>query len=269
MLNWGFFVQHGATNEMPPLSLRRPWASFLALFTDTRWLLGYAIGLGGWGLYIAALGFAPISLVQAVAAGGIGLLALFVWRLTRVRLSRREQAAIALALGGLAVLCVSFAGGVPAGRTPGAAPVVAWVAGAAALGGLAWWPGERVMRPGAGLGMAAGLLYAAGDVATKGAVSGVGLYLWPVLLACLVAGFMALQLAFQRGSALATAGVSTLLNNAVPIVAGIAVFHERLPQGTFGALRVLAFVMVVAGAATLARPEAAASLSSGGAQAGC
>jgi len=101
----------------------------------------------------------------------------------------------------------------------------------------------------------AGLCYAAGDVSTKGAVSGVGLFLVPALVVCTLLGFIALKLAFQRGSALATAGLSTLLNNALPIVAGIVVFHERLPAGPFGMARAAGFVMVVLGAALLSRPE--------------
>jgi len=117
--------------------------------------------------------------------------------------------------------------------------------------------GERSrLSPGAGLGAAAGVLYAAGDVGTKAAVAGGGrLAFVPALLACHGLAFVALQLGFQRGTALATAGVATLLTNALPIVAGTALFHEGLPDGAPGALRVLAFVAVVAGAAGLARAE--------------
>src|SRR5262249_3574011 len=63
-----------------------------------------------------------------------------------------------------------------------------------------------------------------------------------------------LQLGFQRGGALATAGVSTLLTNALPIAAGATIFHEGLPGGALGAARLLAFAAVVAGAALFALP---------------
>jgi len=76
------------------------------------------------------------------------------------------------------------------------------------------------------------------------------------VLACHGLAFVALQLGFQRGSALATAGVSTLAMNALPIAAGTLVFAEAVPGGASGALRVLAFAAVVGGAALLARPEA-------------
>jgi hypothetical protein len=84
-----------------------------------------------------------------------------------------------------------------------------------------------------------------------------------VLLACHGAGFVALQFGFQRGGALATAGVATLFTNALPILAGVVVYHELLPTGIFGVLRVLAFAAVILGAVMLAngassRPAAAA-----------
>jgi drug/metabolite transporter (DMT)-like permease len=159
---------------------------------------------------------------------------------------------------------VSFAAGIPRPAVAGSRTVLIWLAVMLVAATLAWWPGSGFMRPGAGLGVAAGLCYAAGDVSTKGAVSGVGLFLIPVLIVCHVLGFVAMQLAFQRGSALATAGTSTLLNNALPIIAGIFAFHERLPAAPFGVVRAAGFVMVVVGAALLAKPERPSSETPGG-----
>lgn len=258
-LNWGFFVQHAVANALPPISVRHPLFALRALFTNPRWVLGYLVGIGGWGLYIAALRLAPISLVQAVSAGGIGVLALLVWRLGKVHPSRREQAAMAASVGGLAVVCVSFAAGTPVATTATAPTAAIWVAVLLTGAAVAWGPGTRLLRPGAGLGAAAGLLYAAGDVSTKGLVSGIGVAFLPVLLACHALGFVALQLAFQRGTALATAGLSTLLNNSLPIVAGLWLFHEHLPNGAFGPVRLAGFALVVLGAVLLARPEPMAS----------
>jgi hypothetical protein len=36
---------------------------------------------------------------------------------------------------------------------------------------------------------------------------------------------------FRRGGALVTAGLATLLTNAIPIAAGMTIFHEPLPGG--------------------------------------
>jgi hypothetical protein len=256
-LNWGYFVQHQAAGRLPRLSLRRPIRSLVVLFVDRRWLVGFLAGIGGWVLYVAALSLAPLSLVQATSAGGIGLLALLAWRGTGTRPQTGERAGVGAALVGLVLLGASLAGQHGAGRQASSGSVVLWLALSAVAAGTLALLGNRTA---AGLGAAAGLLYAAGDVATKAAVGGgARLGFVPALLACHGLAFVALQLGFQRGTALATAGVATLLTNALPIVAGTALFHEGLPDGALGALRVLAFVAVVAGAAGLARTEPAGS----------
>jgi hypothetical protein len=115
-------------------------------------------------------------------------------------------------------------------------------------------PGRRFVVAGAGLGIGAGFLYAAGDVGTKAAVAGGWWVLFvPAVLGAHGGAFLMLQFGFQRGSALATAGVASLFTNAAPIAAGMALFHEPLPGGSHGVLRVLAFVAVVAGGVLLTR----------------
>jgi Putative esterase len=254
-LNWGYYAQHGAAGALPPLSLRRPFRSLALLFRDRRWLLGFATGLGGWALYVAALALAPLSLVQAASAGGIALLAGLVGRLTR-----SERAAVAVAFAGLVLLGLSLIGArtTPAGTSWQA--VAAWMGGSAALALTAVVAAPRTRAAaGVGYGIAAGCLYAAGDVGTKAAVAGGGrLGFVPALLACHGLAFVVLQLGFQRGGALATAGMATLWTNALPIAAGTIVFHERVPPGAGGAARILAFGAVVAAAALLTRPPAAA-----------
>ena len=253
-LNWGWVAQHTAASALPALTLRHPIASLWLLFRDLRWLTGFLVGLGGWALYIGALALAPLSLVQAVAAGGIGILALFAHR-AGAPLSQRDRVAVVLSTGGLLLLAVSLAGGADAGHQPHGAAIAVWLVVSLAAACLCVLSGDR-LAPGAGLGLAAGVLYAAGDVATKAVFAGgLWLALIVVILAAHGAAFAVLQLGFQRGRALATAGTSTLLTNALPIAAGIVVFHEHLPGGAFSVLRIASFAAVVAGAALLADPR--------------
>jgi hypothetical protein len=236
-LNWGFFAQHRATRRMPSLSVRRPKRSLQLLFTDPAWLSGYVVGLIGWALYVVALAFAPLSLVQATAAGGVGVLALLVRWTEGAALHRRDWAGVAAALIGLALLGLSLRGSTGSG-----------------VG--ADWPrvASLILAAGAGAGIAAGLMYAAGDVGTRAAIGTGGRFAFvPVLLLCHLLGFVALQSGFQKGSVLATAGVASVLTNALPIAAGIVVFGEPLGSGIVGLLRGSAFVCVVVGAALLAR----------------
>jgi hypothetical protein len=255
-LNVGFYVQHDAAAGLATLTLRHPLASLAALFTNRRWVIGFSTGLAGWALYIAALGLAPLSLVQATSAGGVGLLALLV-RVGGVRLTARERVAIAAAIGGLLLIGLSLSAGAPHAVRVGWALPLAWVLISMLAAGIAAFPAAVALRPGAGLAIASGLLYAAGDVATKAAVSGIEpIYLFAVLLpACHGLAFVSLQLAFQRGSALTTAGVSSLLTNLLPIVVGLLVFHERIPGGLPGVLRAVGFAGAVLGAALLAGLE--------------
>jgi hypothetical protein len=255
-LNWGFLRQHGSAAELPPLAVRRPLRSLRLLFSNLRWLAGFVVGLAGWALYVIALRLAPLSLVQAVSAGGIGLLALLVERTTPVRLSRRQWTGVGAAVAGLLLLGVSLVGGSGEGRHGAAAAVALWIVLSVAVAALCAGPLANRLAGGAGLGIAAGTLYAAGDVATKAAVGGgAAVFFTAAVLACHGLAFVALQLGFQRGGALSTAGVSTLLTNALPIAAGTLVFFEALPGGGLGAVRLLAFAGVVAGAALLVRGE--------------
>jgi drug/metabolite transporter (DMT)-like permease len=259
-LNWGFFAQHRQASRLPRLRIRRPIHSLALLFSDRRWLAGFLVGIGGWALYVAALSLGTLSLVQAASAGGIGILALLVWRLDGVRLSQREWAGVGLAVSGLALLAVSLAG---SGTThPFAAHaswqgVAAWMAATGLVAAAFAGPLARRLAGGAGFGVAAGLCYAAGDVGTKAVVGGGARVLLALpVLAAHGLGFVCLQLGFQRGGAIATAGVATLFTNAVPIAAGMVLYGDGLPSGALGVARLLSFAAVVAGAVLLTRAPA-------------
>jgi len=256
-LNSGFFIQHGAAAVLPPLSVRDPLHSLRILFASGRWLIGFLTGLAGWALYVTALALAPLALVQAASAGGIGLLALLVWRSSRIRLRPRERDGVAFAIAGLVLLAVSLARAHTVHPHASSTSVVVWLAMSAAVALAAMLPDARAGVSGAAFGVAAGVLYAAGDVATKAAtLGGTRLAFVPAVLAFHGLAFVSLQLGFQRGGALATAGVATLFTNALPIAAGTTIFHEAIPGGVLGVARIGAFVAVVAGATALARPGA-------------
>lgn len=243
-INGGYVLQHAATSALPPLALRRPLRSLALLFRSGRWSAGFFAGIAGWVLYVVALRLAPLSLVQAASAGGIGILALGLGRLLP-----GERVGVGAALLGLLLLGLSLGSQAASGRASPAA-VALWLGLSAVAAGAATW----ALPPGAGLGTAAGVLYAAGDVATKAAVQG-RLYFVPALLACHGLAFVALQFAFQRGGRLATAGLAVLWTNALPILAGMALFGEALPHGLAGVARVAAFALVLVGAVALSRVE--------------
>ena len=119
----------------------------------------------------------------------------------------------------------------------------------------------------AALGLAAGLLFADGDISAKLVVAG-GFWLLALLslVACYAAGTSVLQAAFQHGSALTAAGIATLVTNAVPIAAGFLLFDEALPPGARGALQIAAFASIVASAGLLGRSATTRSGKAGAAE---
>ena len=253
-LNLGYLLEYDVASKLPTLSLRRPIASLRSLLGNTRWLTGIGIESAGWLLYVAALALAPLSLVQATAAGGIGILAIMASRYTRVPLTGKERIGVAVSVVGLALLGVSLLGDHGTGSAAGHLWIVVWLVASLAAAVVCTRLLGGAIGAGPAWGIAAGILFAAGDVSTKMAVSS-----GPedfAFLACLVvfyvAGTAVLQAGFQRGSALTTAGLATLLTNALPIAAGMTVFREPLPAGWIGAVRIVAFAAVVAGAVLLA-----------------
>ena len=253
-LNAGYLIEHGAASKLPPLTIRAPLRSVRLLLGSGRWLLGFGIEIAGWGLYVLAVALAPLSLVQATAAGGIGILALMASRFTGVPLQRRERIGVGISIAGLALLGISLAGG-HGGGTHGTYLIVAiWLAGSLVAAGLAVKLLTKVIGGGPAYGLATGILFAAGDVATKATVGGGPGFAFVVgLIVCYALGTVVLQAGFQRGRALTTAGIATIVTNALPIVAGMTIFAEPLPEGWLGAVRIAAFVAVVAGAGFLAR----------------
>jgi hypothetical protein len=197
--------------------------------------------------------------VQATAAGGIGILAIMVSRVTHVPLSGGERMGVLLSVAGLALLGVSLLGSHNEGSPSGYLWISVWLVAsaiaAAVLIGL-----SRLIGGGPAWGLAAGILFAAGDVSTKMAVSGGAADV--AFLACLIvfyaAGTAVLQAGFQRGSALTIAGLATLLTNALPIAAGMLVFNEPFPSGWVGAVRIIAFAGVICGAFLLSTRSRAA-----------
>lgn len=255
-LNAGYLIEHQVASKLPPLSARRPFHSVRLLLGQRRWLFGFGIEALGWMLYVAALGLAALSLVQATAAGGIGILAVMVSTFTGVVLTLRERIGVVVSISGLVLLGVSLVGGSDEGTAGTYVEVGLWLAGSAAAAAAAIRVGGRLLSGGATFGLATGILFAAGDVATKTTVSGgVHVAFAPALVASYALGTIVLQSGFQRGGALTTAGVATLFTNALPIVAGMTIFDEPLPSGWAGAVRIVAFAMVVIGAVGLARPE--------------
>src|SRR6516164_5271699 len=254
--NTAYSLEHDAAAALPPLSPRRPFRSAQLLLGDRRWLIAFAAETAGWLMYVAALRLAPLSLVQAVAASGVAVLAFATARGHPSRLARREQVAVALAVAGLVLLALSLVDTAESDQRPAVLGVIIWLAACGGGAVLLIVVPTRFARA-ASLGLAAGLLFADGDISAK--LAGYGGW-WLIAIGTLIVayavGTSVLQWAYQRGDALTAAGMATMATNAVPIAAGFVLFGEALPSGTRAVLQIAAFACLVASAVALGHQQA-------------
>ena len=124
-----------------------------ALFGNRRWLVGFCVGIGGWVLYVVALALAPLSLVQAVSAGGIGLLALLA-ALAGVRLAQASASRVATSSPGSSSSPSRSRGPCPrlAAREPRSTAAI-WMLASVALAAVCRRPGRAVLAARRGLGI--------------------------------------------------------------------------------------------------------------------
>jgi hypothetical protein len=256
LTNVAYLREHDAAAALPTLSLRRPLHAVQTLLTDRSWLAGFGLESGGFALYVVALALAPLTHVQSVSAGGIGILAVASARMRRRRLGRHELAGVLLSTLGLLALAVSLAGGSGEGTGGSTSRILLWLAATAGAAVVVLAFGRTYRALAVAEGLAGGLFFSIGDISVKVATQGGARAAFAIgVIVGYSLGTVSLQFGYQKGGALTVAGLSTLLTNALPIVAGTVVLGEPVPSGVLGAVRVVAFAAVTLGAILLARPD--------------
>ena len=266
----GFLYKHRGAIESPPVEMRRPVRTSLALFRSRWYVVGIVVATASWALHVGALALAPISLVQSVIAGGLVLLTVSADRLFAHEVTRREWIGVALAALGLAFLAATLDG---AGRDAHSnwetARLVPYVGGLALAATLVAAASVTSPRPGILLGVSAGLYWAASDTSIKALSDqlsdGVGTVLLDPLAAVIAlasfAGLVVSARSLQIGKAVPVIAVTSVAANAFTIAAGPLVFAEPLPDDTLGlVVRMSAFALVIAAAALTPAPVKAAHL---------
>jgi drug/metabolite transporter (DMT)-like permease len=243
------------------LSLRISLLGHLA--RNTRWVGATALSIVGWPLQVAALAMAPLALVQPTLALGLLLLLVLGARVLGERVGRREIAAVALVIAGIAVLTASAP---PPGHSTGAAGIVVALA---LLGALALAP--HVVRRRSTPTLAIVATGAADSVAALGAklvAEQISAGRWPavVALAALAGGAGLLATvsemsALQRRPATQVAPIVLAIQIAVPVVVAGLVGGEHWGATPLGGLALGAgLVAVVAGAVLLASSRAVSGI---------
>ena len=266
MANLSMLCKHRGACESPEISLRSPYRSARALFGSRWWTVGFAVAAVAWVLHVAAMSIAPLSLVQAVIAGGLVLVAFPAQRYFNHRLGRREWLGLGLAATGLAFLAVT----VPHARENDGysiATLAAFETIAIGIGGFLFASGvlrKGTICHGVVLGLASGVLIGVSNVAIKALTESIGgggaIALLSPWTALAVAGglgaFFALARGMQLGEAIPVIATASVSSNCAAILGGVVVFGDPIGSGIFeGLARGLAFAAVIAAAAVM--PNAA------------
>jgi drug/metabolite transporter (DMT)-like permease len=268
--NLASLFKHRGCQHVGLIEIRQPLRSARALARSRWFAAGWGLAAAAWLIHVAALSMAPISLVQAVLAGGAVTLAVMSQRLFGDTVERRQWMALLLGGAGLALLIVTvphfgsshseFAVGAILGFEGG----LALVAAGLALGHRS----ERLAaRRGILLAALAGTLFALAGIAIKGLTGAGGASIavvmpWVALIVLCggLAQYTAVA-ALQRGGAIETIGLMGLVANATQIAAGLVVFGDPLSTDPFGiALQASAFAMVCLSALLLPGREQQATL---------
>ncbi len=108
LINLGFLLQHRGLSGRRPGGLA---ATLRQVIRNRTWLAGQVIGWIGFGAQIVAVAIAPLSLVQAFAAGGLALSVPLAAGIFSQRITRTQLLAVLLMAAALAVLPIGFSTG--------------------------------------------------------------------------------------------------------------------------------------------------------------
>jgi drug/metabolite transporter (DMT)-like permease len=266
--NVGFLLRHRGALAAPDVDVRHPWRSAVGLFRSKWWTVGYLVAALAYALHVGALALASLSLVQAVLAGGLVLLAVIAERWFGFHLGRRQWIGVGLTTVGLAFLALT--GGGDSGQESADYSLVAMLAFESALVGLGsllilFHRTNRLpSRHGVLLGVAAGLLFTVTHVAVKALIgeadenAAAVLVYGLVAAAAAVAAFFASARSLQIGDGVTVIALTSIASNASAIPAGIVVFGDPIGDDAMSViLRSTAFLLVVLAAAMIPAPTRA------------
>jgi drug/metabolite transporter (DMT)-like permease len=234
------------------------------LARSPRWLVGAFVTLVGWGLQVAALLLAPVTVVQPALAFTVVAVLVLAWAMTDERLGRRETTAacaIAAGIGLVAALSPARTAGHAAAGPLAAVIAVLVIAGAAPL------VRRRSVWVARLLPMAAGAAFALSAITTK-LLTDAGTGAPAVATAWLVAtAFASAVGGIDELSALRTAGPATVAplvlatETLIPVALAPALFGETWPASAGHRLGLaLAIAAVAGGAVVLGRSRGVASV---------
>jgi drug/metabolite transporter (DMT)-like permease len=271
--NVGFLLKHRGACAAPDVSLKHPVASAAGLFRSKWFAVGMLVALVAWVFHVGALALAPLSVVQAVIAGGLVFLTVLAERYFGYSVGTRQWAGVGLTALGLVLLAVTL----PHSGGHGSYSTAAMIAFESALLALGTFlvlskKLDSHEHHGVMLGTAAGILFGVSDVAIKALTTGLGesgviggVIASPWLFTCIAASviaFYASARGLQKGEAVPVITLTSAAANVTAISGGILVFGDPMPNDPLGiVIQSFAFVLVIVAAALTPAPLRAARAS--------
>jgi drug/metabolite transporter (DMT)-like permease len=264
----GFLYKHKGANAAPTVDIRHPLRSGKALFSSKWFAVGMGVAVAAWFFHVAAMAFAPLSVVQAVLSTGVVILAVLAERVFGFEVGRRQWLGVAMTALGLMLLVITLPSHPGAHSAYSLAGMLSFEGGMVVIGALLI-SGPSIGAPdhhhGVMLGAAAGVLFGVSDVAIKaltGAGGFVGVVTSPWLAFTIVASIVAFYASargLQDGEAVPVIAATSTAANISTILGGIIVFGDPMPSDTLGvAAQALAFVLVIVAALVTPPPVRAA-----------
>jgi len=273
MMNLAFFYKFRGAQSAPRVDLRHPFATAIALWRSKWFAIGMVVGLIAWGMHVAALTIAPLSLVQAVVASGVALVAVMADKIFGFTVGARQWWGLALTALGLALLALTMPSTVGHYASYSGTQMAIFEAVLLAVGVvLIVGPraaGARSEHHGIALAAAAGIMFGACNVSVK-ALTGiipdaglVGLLSAPGAIAVLasIGAFYASARSLQLGEAVAVIGITGTASSITCVAGGILVFGDPMPADLLGILlQAVAFALVIVASALIPSSRAAHSV---------
>jgi drug/metabolite transporter (DMT)-like permease len=273
--NLGFFYKQRGACSVAKVDVRHPLHSARCLYSSKWFALGMLVATISWGLHVAALALAPMSVVQVALAAGVVFIAVMAERLFGFEVGPRQWWGLSLTAAGLVMLAITLPVTHGAHSHFSDPAMISFEAGLFGVGGLLIMGprmGGRVEHHGVMLGAASGILFGVSDVSIK-ALTGIthahgllGLLMSPWLLVAVLASIVAFYASargLQDGDAVPVIAVTGTAANIAGISGGILVFGDPMPGSTLGiVVQALAFVLVVVASALTPAPVRAAGVAS-------
>ena len=270
--NLGFLYKHRGACAAPTVDFRRPFWTARQLFSSKLFTIGMIIACVSWVFHIGAMAMVPLSVVQAVLAGGVVMLAIMAERAFGLKIGKRQWMGLGMTAAGLVLLGISLPAVHGAHSRFSVPGMIAFEGVLIVLGAmLIMGPriGAKEHHHGVMLGGAAGILFGVSDVALKALTGAVGAHgviglvsPWLALtIPASIVAFYASAKSLQDGDAVPVIAVTATAANVSGILGGLLVFGDPLPSSALGVMvEVLAFALVIVAAWLTPAPSRAVAV---------